>query len=281
MRCAIALAVFLLAAPTASAGVPWHLVPGGRGLSTKDKARAARLLQSTTCYYGCSASVADCLAKGTGTARFLAEMIVRYVKQDRTDAFIRREVLARARTMHPFRKKKVRYRRDHCTGDASRAKVVIAAFGDFQCPFCTVILPMVKRVVRGYGSKVVFCFKHFPTQAHGKHAVTSARAAVVAAAPGKFWAMFDILYKHRRHQSVQEVEQYAKRIGLELDRFRRDRDSRKTLRLVVLDKREGLKLGVKGTPTLFLNGKMYHGRKDEAEIRSRIQEELMLVAGGR
>ena len=278
----IILAAVLLAAPSVQAQpIDWGAIPGASGLSAQDRAKAARLLRTITCYYGCSSSVAACLRRKVRTARFIAEMIVRYVKQGRDEGFIRKEVLARAKTMHPFRKREIHLHRDQCTGDPAKAKVVLVAFGDFQCPFCTVILPMIKRIVPAYKGKVVFCFKHFPTQVHGPNAVLSARAAVAAAKQGKFWEMFDILYKHRRHQSLGEVEGYARRIGLDMQRFRSDRDSRATRRLVALDKREGLKLGVKGTPTLFLNGKMYHGRKDEAEIRSRIEEELMLVAGGK
>ncbi len=277
--------VLLLLAQTSGAqavSIAWHKVPGAKGLTNADKSRAAGLMNRIHSYYGCSDSVSRCLRSHPKceTARRLAGLIVRLVRQGRTDAFIRKELLDRARSMHPFKIRKVSYHKEACTGDPAKALVVVAAFADFQCPFCKVVVPALKKIVARYKGRVVLCFKHFPTQMHGKNSVMSARAAVAAARQGKFWAMFRILYHHRKQQAPARVEQYAASIGLDMARFKQDRDSRATRRLVALDKREGLKLGVKGTPTLFLDGKMWHGRKDAAELTDRIEEELVLRKGG-
>ena len=280
---AINLSILAMNPMAQAAPIPWRRVPGASGLSSSDSSRAAGLMNKHHCYYGCSATIAQCLTKDPkcDTARRLAGLIVRLVRQGRSDAFIRKELLDRARSMHPFKKHKILYHKEACTADPNKALVVVAAFADFQCPFCHVVVPALERIVRRYKGRVVLCFKHFPTQMHGKNSVMSARAAVAASLQGKFWDMLHVLYKHRKHQTPAEVERYAASVGLDMPRFRRDRDSRATRRMVALDKRQGLKFGVKGTPTIFLDGKMWHGRKDDAELADRIEEELMLKTGGR
>jgi len=282
MRPSILLVALLWSSNVLAGSIPWSRVPGAKNLSSSDRKKAAAVMESIDCYFGCSDKVAACLRRQPScrTARFLAGMIVRMVRQGRSSAVIRRQAMLRAKSMHPFRVRKIDLHATMCTADPRKAKVVVVAFSDFQCPFCTVVLPRLKGLMAQYGRRVVFCFKHFPTQMHGPNSVMSARAAVAAALQGRFWLMFDILYKHRRDQKPGQVERYAQIIGLDMARFRRDRDARTTRRMVALDKRQGLRFGVKGTPTLFVDGKHYYGRKDAAEIRSRIDEELVLVAGG-
>lgn len=252
-------------------------------LSSKDRARAEKLMNSIHNYYGCSSTVAKCLKKAPKcqTARRVAGMICRLVRRGHSDATIKKQVMYRARSMHPFKKAKIKNRKSHCTMDPKKAKVVVTGFSDFNCPYCTIILPYLKKLALASNGKVALCFKHFPTQIHGKTAVMSARAGVAAANQGKFWALFDILYNHRRDQSKSQVEEYAKQVGLTMSRFKADRDSRSTRRLVAKDKRQGLKLRVKGTPTIFINGKKYLGRKDKVEMKDRVAEELHLVSGGK
>jgi predicted DsbA family dithiol-disulfide isomerase len=252
-------------------------------LSSKEKKRAEKLMSSIHCYYGCSDTIARCLKKDPKceTARRVGGMICRMVRHGRSDATIKKQVMYRARSMHPFKKHKLKLVKSHCTMEPSKAKVVVTAFSDFQCPYCSVILPFLKKVATSSKGKVALCFKHFPTQTHGPNAVASSQAAAAAAKQGKFWEMFDILYRHRKDQSKSEVEAYARSIGLDMSKFRKQRESRSTRRTVAREKRQGLKIGVKGTPTLLINGKLYYGRKDKAELKDRIAEELHLVSGGR
>lgn len=277
--------VFLgfVAVSAQAVSVRWSRVIGCPKLSSKDRSRATGLMNSIHSYYGCSSSVAKCLRKDPKckTARRLAGMICRMVRHGRSDAVIKKQVMYRARSMHPFKKYKIKHRLSHCTPNYKKAKVVVTGFSDFNCPFCTIILPYLKKVALGSGGKIALCFKHFPTQMHGKTAVLSARGTVASAKQGKFWELFDVLYKHRHDQSKSQVEGYAKSVGISISKFRADRDSRSTRRTVAKDKREGLKCKVKGTPTIFLNGKKYLGRKDKAEMKDRIAEEMNLVSGGK
>lgn len=284
--CLVAAAVLPVSGRVTKAQpIRWNRVMGtdvGK-LSSADKKRAAQLMRKIHCYYGCSDTVARCLVKDPKcqTARRLAGFIVRMVTLGRDDRYIRREVMMRAKSMHPFKKHNVVIHADHCTSNPAKAKVVIAAFSEFQCPFCTIILPWLRKIVPQFGLNVALCYKHFPTSVHGKTAVLSSQAAVAAARQGKFWPMHDILYKNRKRQAPDHLVEYAQKLGLNMAKWRADRDSRSTRKLVALDKREGLRLGVKGTPTLFINGKRYHGRKDRAELTDRIAEELHLKSGGR
>lgn len=283
---AFGLTAMLLGSGTVEAqAVRWDRIIGANtgSMSKDDRSRAASLMNKINCYYGCSDTVARCLVKDLKcqTARRLGGMIVRMVTRGRSDQEIRREVMFRAKSMHPFKKQRILYHSNHCTSDPSKAKVVVTAFSEFQCPFCTVVLPWLRVIVPKFGGKVVLCYKHFPTTSHGTTAVLSSQAATAAGLQGKFWPMHDILYKNRKRQESYHLITYARSLGLDMNRWQADWKSRSTQRLVVLDKREGLRVGVQGTPTLFINGKQYHGRKNKAELTDRIAEELHLVAGGR
>lgn len=275
-------------APLARAATPirWNRVLGAnpRRLGSADRARAARLLRSITSYYGCSDTVARCLVSDPAceTARRIAGLIVRMVRKGRTDARIRDEVRKRALSAHPFRTHKFNLtRRPRFGAPAAKTKVLIVEFADFECPFCRVISPQVKRVVIELASRgVSLVFKHFPVSAHPQ-ATRAARAAYAAHRQGRFWAYHDLLYRKAPRLSPSNLAAYASQVGLDLTQFRSVRDSRRSQLVVAADKREGLRAGVKGTPTLYINGKQYLGRKDTVEIRQRVLEELRLVAGGR
>ncbi len=282
MRAALLVLLFIAVPLTARGNIPWGRVIGAdtSSLSASDKQKAATLMGQTTCYYGCSSSVAECLktAPGCLTARHLAGHIVRMVQAGRSDKEIKRAVMLRAKSAHPFRKYKIKTNKSQCLGNPDTAKVVIFAYSDFQCPFCTIILPRLEAMVKKR-SDTALCFKHFPTQVHGSGTILASISAVAAALQGKFWAYHDLLYKNRKNQSPEELVGYARKAGLDMARYKRDIASRKVKRLVAREKQEGLGFKVKGTPTLFFNGKMYFGRKDAAILADRIAEELFLAKG--
>ncbi len=269
--------------PGRADAVPWNRVmncPQSK-LTSRDRSRAERLMKSINNYYGCSDTVANCLRKDpkNQTARRVAGMICRMVAQDRSDGVIKKEVMFRARSMHPFRKHKIKLHKSHCTMDPKKAKVVVTSFTDFSCPYCRIVMPFLKRIADRSNGDVALCFKHFPTQTHGEAAVMGSQASVAAARQGKFWEYFDILYSNKDH-SNRQLERYAEQAGLDVAKFRKELNSRAVRRFVAVDKQEGLNMKVKGTPTIYLNGKEYLGRKDNAEVRDRIEEELHLVGGG-
>ncbi len=266
--------------------IRWNRVinANSSALSSRDKSRAARLMNKINVYYGCSDTVANCLVTDprSQTARRIAGLIVRMVRKGRKDSRIRREVRLRGLSAHPFKKHKFNLRhRPRYGASASAAKVTIVEFADFECPFCRVISPQVKRIVRELTKKgVALVYKHFPVSNH-RRAIDCGRAAYAAHKQGKFWRYHDLLYKKAPRLSNSQLEVYARSVGLDLPRFRSVRDSRRSRLVLAADKKEGLRANTKGTPTFFINGKLYRARKDYAELKDRVEEELNLVRGGR
>jgi len=251
-------------------------------LSAKDKRRAAKLMNQITVYYGCSDTVANCLVSDPGcqTARRIAGIIVRMVKKGRSDARIKRQVKLRGVSAHPFKKYRFNLKHRPRLG-ATKAKVTLVEFAEFQCPFCRLLAPSLKRMVRKLASQgVALVFKHFTVSSH-PHSIPCSRAAYAAHKQGKFWQIYSLLYKNAPRFSKSQVEGYARSLGLDMAKFRAVRDSRRSRVVVAADKKAGLRAGVKGTPTFFVNGKPYRARKDYMEMLDRLEEELNLVKGGR
>lgn len=253
-------------------------------LSKADRQRAERLMNKIYVYFGCSDTVANCLVSDPAcqTARRIAGLIVRMVQKGRTDDRIQGAVKLRGVSAHPFKKHKFNLtHRPRVGAPEAGAKVTIVEFAEFECPFCRVVSPILKRLVGRFAAQgVALVYKHYPVSTH-KQAIPCARAAYAAHKQGKFWAFHDLLYKKAPRLSTSEVEGYAGQIGLNLTTFKAVRDSRRSRLVVAADKREGLRAGVKGTPTFYFNGKQYKGRKDYTEFQDRIEEELNLVKGGR
>lgn len=283
---ALGLALLAPSAARAATAIRWDRVIGANpsSLDAKDKARAAALMNTITVYYGCSDTIAACLVSDPQcqTARRLAGLVVRAVKAGRTDDWVKEQVKLRALSAHPFKTHRFNLtKRPRMGAPEGRVKVTVVEFGDFECPFCRVFSPHVKAVVTALASRgVALVFKHYPVGTHPL-AIPAARAAWAAHQQGKFWPFHDLLYKNAPRLSAAQLEGYARSAGLDLAAFRAARDSERSRLVVAADKREGLKAGVKGTPTLYINGKQYRGRKDEAELRDRLEEELHLAAGGR
>jgi protein-disulfide isomerase len=140
------------------------------------------------------------------------------------------------------------------------APVTLEEFGDFECPPCGLLHPVLQAVEREYGSRVRIIFREFPLVPTHQHALAAARAAEAAGMQGKFWEMHDLLYENQKtwHEAfdVRPIfEGYATRIGLDLQGFRTDSTSDLVEQRIFLDGKRGHALGVKGTPTVFLNGR--------------------------
>ncbi len=147
----------------------------------------------------------------------------------------------------------------HAVGPAN-APVVLEEFGDFQCPPCAALHPELQKIEAKYGSRVRVIFREFPLVPTHEHALTAARAAEAAGMQGKFWEMHGMIYENQKawHKlfDVRPIfEGYAARIGLDVERFKRDVGSSTVERRIFLDGKRAHALGVKGTPTLFLNGR--------------------------
>jgi protein-disulfide isomerase len=147
----------------------------------------------------------------------------------------------------------------HVLGPAS-APAKLEEFGDFECPPCGLLHPILVQMKSEFGDQLQITFREYPlTQLH-PHAVAAASSAEAAGLQGKFWEMHDQLYEHQKdwHEAfdVRPIfEGYAKQIGLDVAQFQRDVNSNVVGRRITADGSRGHAFGVKGTPTVFLNGK--------------------------
>ena len=137
------------------------------------------------------------------------------------------------------------------------AAVTIEEFGDFQCPPCAGMAAVLKKTEEEYGSRLRVIFHHFPLVNH-VHARAAAHAAEAADLQGKFWEMHDLLYQEQAAWSKAEkveplFESYARKIGLDVERFERDLQDPKVAARVETDQKLGSSRGVTSTPTLFIN----------------------------
>lgn len=134
------------------------------------------------------------------------------------------------------------------------APVTIVIFDDFECPYCAQAEPLIKNVVNSYKDQVRLVFKHFPLGMH-KHAQAAAIASMAADNQGKFWPYHDLLFANYNKLSEQKIIDLAEKVGLDMLRFTRDRNDPRLQQKLASDQQEGRKLGVRGTPSIFINGR--------------------------
>jgi protein-disulfide isomerase len=148
--------------------------------------------------------------------------------------------------------------KDHTAGPDD-APVTLVEYGDYECPHCGRAHPIVKRTQRELGSQLRFVFRNFPLAEAHPHARLAAQAAEAAGAQGKFWEMHDTLFEHQDALEVEDLVGYAESLGLDIERFTRDLEAGTFEKRVRDDFRSGVKSGVNGTPTFFMNGARYDG----------------------
>ena len=151
------------------------------------------------------------------------------------------------------------------------APVTLLEYGDFECPFCAQAFWELQRLEQAVGDRVRFVFRHFPlAQAH-PHARLAAEAAEAAGAQGKFWEMHDTLFTNQRDLELFHLLAYADDIGLDRRRFTRDLEEHRFAPKVRRDFIEGVRSGVNGTPTLFINGERWNGAYTAAALLAGIR----------
>ncbi|HEX6048960.1 MAG TPA: thioredoxin domain-containing protein [Gemmatimonadaceae bacterium] len=147
---------------------------------------------------------------------------------------------------------------DHAIGPAD-APVTLVEYGDYECPYCGMAHPIVQAVRRALGDRLRFVFRNFPLAEIHPHAVHAAEAAEAAGAQGKFWEMHDLIFEHQRALDDGALARYAEQIGLDAERFARDLTATSIERRVRDDFMSGVRSGVNGTPTFFINGQRWDG----------------------
>jgi len=151
--------------------------------------------------------------------------------------------------------------RDHIQGPDG-APVTLVEYGDFECPYCGQAYLIVRELMARMGDQVRLAFRNFPlTQMH-PHAQHAAEAAECAGAQGKFWEMHDLLYENQDALEDDDLVSYAAQIGLDMDRFQIELAQHAHADRVREDFMSGVRSGVNGTPTFFINGRRHDGPFD-------------------
>ena len=160
--------------------------------------------------------------------------------------------------------------RDHAQG-APDAPVTLVEYGDYECPYCGRAYPVIKRLQKTMGDRLRFVFRNFPLNTIHAHASQAAQAAEAAAAQGKFWEMHDVLYEHQATLAEHDLREFALKIGLEIYKFNADLGAERYAPRVREDFQSGIRSGVNGTPTFFINGLRYDGEKDYKSLLAALE----------
>jgi protein-disulfide isomerase len=143
--------------------------------------------------------------------------------------------------------------RDHIQGPPD-APVTLVQYGDYECPYCGAAYPIIKEVQAHMGERLRFVFRNFPITTSHPHAERAAEAAEAAASQDKFWEMHDLLYENQRNLRDQDLRGYAEKLGLDVELFDKELAEHVHAERVHEDFMSGVRSGVNGTPTFYING---------------------------
>ncbi len=167
--------------------------------------------------------------------------------------------------------------RDHAIGNPD-APVTLVEYGDFQCPYCGRVFPIVEALRRRLGDGLRFVFRNFPLTHIHAHAEHAAEVAEAAAAQGKFWAMHDWLFRHQHTLDDDALLAGAAEIGLDVERVRRELNEGAYRARVRDDFASGVKSGVNGTPTFYINGIRHDADYDIETLLAAIEQVKLALA---
>jgi protein-disulfide isomerase len=252
--------------------LPLGALPRLQGLDDARRNELIAVLKQHQNQGACKGSIYDCLVQATPDrtavrlANFAAFLLSKGVLAQGLDQFFSKRAEFAGAEQHTF---------DEANAPKYghlNASIRLIEFGEFKCPMCADMRPLLKRLVDESNGEVMLSFKHFPITGH-EGAVLASRAAIAAQRQGKFWEMAELLYRNRDKTEEYEMLDLAGQLGLDMARFRADLADPDVGNMVRNDKVEGLNAKVDATPTLFINGKRYDLRLDEAHLKDTINAE--------
>jgi len=248
-------------------------------LTSSQKANAIEVMKSENCYYECSDTIFKCLSSGNNrAARRLAAFVVRRALTGLPVKELKEDVQKRAASAFPPVEHKSKLDGLIPYGDKN-APVKAVIYADFECPYCGIASPSLKRLVDQLSGKLVMYFKNFPIISH-EHGVECARALLAAGRQGKFWQMHDKLFANVPNFKPEQLDAYMQQLGMDVNRAHADMKSQDLTDEIRAQKEEGMAFGMTGTPGIFINNKFYRGDKGGVELLDRIEEELEIIEGG-
>jgi protein-disulfide isomerase len=166
---------------------------------------------------------------------------------------------------HPVLTMPVSEDRDHIQGPTDAA-VTLIEYGDYECPYCGAAYPIVKEVQARMGERLRFVFRNFPITTAHPHAEQAAEAAEAAAVQGSFWEMHDLLYENQKRLENEDLRGYAEQLGLDVGHFDTELSEHVHADRVHDDFLSGVRSGVNGTPTFYINGSRHDDSYDEESL---------------
>lgn len=154
---------------------------------------------------------------------------------------------------------------DHARGKEG-APVTLVEYGDFQCSHCGHAFPAVEDIIQKMGNGLRFVYRHFPLSESHPLAKAAAIAAEAAGRQGKFWEMHHLIFQSQDNLSVENLFAIAQKTGIDLEQFRNDIQDPALEEKVDADFESGVRSGVNGTPSFFINGHKYNGSYDEESL---------------
>jgi protein-disulfide isomerase len=152
------------------------------------------------------------------------------------------------------------------------APVTLVEFADYECPYCQKVAPAIKKLKEDFGAKIAVAYKDFPLPMHA-HAEKAAEAARCAGKQGQFWAFHDELFS-RKELDMDQLKAQARALKLDSAAFDKCLDAGETAAAVQQDREQGLRLGLSGTPSFFVNGHFLSGALDYATLRKIVDQQL-------
>ena len=161
--------------------------------------------------------------------------------------------------------------RDHVQGPAT-APVTLVEYGDYECPYCRAAVPIVEELQQLLGDQLRYVFRHFPLTASHTHAQQAAEAAEAAGVQGRFFEMHAVLFENQEALERDHLLTYAKELGLDVARIRRELGAHSYAGKVREDFESGLSSGARGTPTFYLDEVRYDGIIGVRQFLAAIQD---------
>src|SRR4051812_17880689 len=162
-------------------------------------------------------------------------------------------------------------KRDHIQG-APGAALTLVEYGDFECPACGEAYPLVKALQENLGSRLRFVYRHFPLTEKHPHAEHAAEAAEAAGERGLFWDMHDALFENQDALEDEDLIEYARDLNLDTATVLAEIEAETYLERVREDYQGGVRSGVNGTPTFFINDVRYDGETDLESMLAAFEE---------
>jgi protein-disulfide isomerase len=165
---------------------------------------------------------------------------------------------------------------DHIAGPPD-APLTLVEYGDYECPFCAMAYPVTEELIKRLGDNLLFAYRHFPLSTIHPPAALAAEAAEAAGSQGRFWEMHGLLFANQQRLEPADLAARATTLQLDVGRFADELRTHAHRAKVQSDFLSGVRSGVNGTPTFFVNGRRHDGPPDLPSLMESLHAALQQV----